>query len=106
MNDWKPAPADFKPPADLVQPPPPPVNLGDVTVQDAPPAVEAPPDEKKEFKGLLVREGGDKVFLIKEGKKHWMTSPEAMAKLGFKFGDEVELDRITLGVIPEGSPIK
>ena len=106
MN-WKQKPEDYKPPADAnIQPPP--VNLGDVTVQAGPPpvAVESPPEKKKEHKGLLVRVGGDKIFLLKAGKKHWVTSPDAMEKLGFKFGDEAEMDRITLGIIPEGQPLK
>lgn len=82
------------------------INVGDADVAGTPPPADSPPEEPKEFKGLPVRTGGDKIFLLKGGKKHWVTSPEAYSKLGFKFGDEAEIDRLTLGVIPEGSPIK
>jgi hypothetical protein len=104
-----PQPPDWKPPEGAqINPPPAPVNLGDVTTQETSPPkpAESPPEEKVEFKGLAVRTGGDQIFLLKEGKKHWVTTPEAYANLGFKFGDEAEIDRLTLGVIPEGEPIK
>ena len=29
----------------------------------------------------------DRVYLIKDGKKHWIKNPETLAKLGFKFSD-------------------
>ena len=74
-GDWKPQPSDYKPPKGMkIEPPPAPVDLGDITVQGAPPAppkIESPPEAKVEFKGLAVRTGGDKVFILKEGKKHW-----------------------------------
>jgi hypothetical protein len=95
------------PPAGVqTNPPPPPIDLGDVTVAGTPPAVESPAEQPVEFRGLLVRAGGDNIFLLKQGKKHWVTNPEAMEKLGFKFGDEVEIDRATLAIIPEGEPLK
>ena len=109
-DSWKPQPPDFKPPKDMkVEPAPPPVDLGDITVQGVPPAppkIESPPEQKVEFKGLAVRTGGDKVFILKGGKKHWATSPEALEKAGFTLKDVVEIDRLTLGLIPEGAPLK
>ena len=67
------------------------------------PIVEAVPTE---WQGLAVRADGDQIFILKEGKRRWVTSPEAYSKLGFKFGDERKLDRETLILIPEGTPIK
>ncbi|MCK9370348.1 hypothetical protein M0R04_10610 [Candidatus Dojkabacteria bacterium] len=58
------------------------------------------------FKGLPVRCGGDTIWLIKEGKKHRISSAEVYSKLGFKFGDEKDLDFETLMVLKEGEPIK
>lgn len=81
----------------------------------APPVIEATPVVKPEapveaqkpsFKGLLVRAGGDRVYLIREGKKHWMTSPEALEKNGFKLGDEREIDVVSLSIFPEGETIR
>ena len=80
------------PPAQAVQPPPVPPVSGIPTTS--------------EFKGLPVRAGGDRVFLLKDGKKHWIMTAETFARLGFKFGDEVKIDEATLAVLPEGEPIK
>ena len=63
------------------------------------------PTGKPEFKGLPVRCGGDRIFLLKGGKKHWIRNAEVFSKLGFKFGDEREIDFDTLQLIPEGTPI-
>ena len=60
---------------------------------------------KPEFKGLPVRCGGDRIWLLKGGKKHWIRNAEIFSKLGFKFGDEREIDFDTLQLIPEGTPI-
>ena len=73
---------------------------------EATPVVEAKVEETSSFKGLLVRAGGDKVYLIRDGKKHWMTSPEALEKNGFKLGDEREIDVVSLSIFPEGEPIR
>src|ERR1035437_6110905 len=59
-----------------------------------------------DWNGLPVRAVGDRVFILKQGKKHWVTSPEAMAKLGFKLGDEVKLDQASLDLFPDGDPIR
>ena len=74
-------------------------------------AADKPPEvvqtsTPSEFKGLPVRADSDKVFLLKGGKRLWVTSAEVFSKLGFKFGDEVMIDQATLIVIPEGEPIR
>ena len=124
MSDkLEPQPVNWAPPKEAEKgegPPPvtpPTIDVGDVVIEDAGPQVEklveapvekveSPPEEKVEFKGLLVRTGGDNIFLLKEGQRRWVTSPEVLTKLGFKFGDEVEIDRLTLNVIPEGEPLR
>ena len=109
MNDnleWKPVEApDWKiPPMGAVQ------EQSTAQVQEAeivPPAPVPPmPQTQTEFAGLPVRASGDKVFILKDGKRHWVTSPEAFAKLGFKLGDERRIDQATLAVLPEGEPIR
>jgi hypothetical protein len=100
MTDWKP----IEPPQ---APPPPPINVGDAVVAgQAPPPADSPPEVPVEHKGLAARTGGDKVFVLKMGKKHWATTPEALEKAGFEMDDVVEMDRLTLGLIPEGDPLK
>lgn len=86
-----------------------PVNLSPPTPVEAPlsnlnpaPAVVQP----DEFVGLPVRQGGDKIFLLKNGKKHWVSSAEVYTKLGFKFGDERKIDALTLALIPEGEVLR
>ena len=64
------------------------------------------PPAPDEFRGLAVRVSGDKVWLLKDGKRHWISTPQAMANLGFKLGDERRIDDETLMVLPEGTPIK
>jgi hypothetical protein len=64
------------------------------------------PVEQKEFRGTLVRATGDKIFLLKEGKRHWVSTPQALQNLGFKFGDEVRVDDATLMSLAEGEVIK
>jgi len=68
--------------------------------------VPAQPVVKKEFKGTLVRATGDKIFLLKDGKRFWVSTPQALQNLGFKFGDEVKMDDATLMCLGEGQPIK
>ena len=58
------------------------------------------------FKGLPVRCGGDTIWLIKGGKKHRISNADVYSKLGFKFGDERDIDFETLMVLKEGEPIK
>lgn len=59
-----------------------------------------------EFVGLAVRAMGDRVFLLKDGKRYWISNPEALEKLGLTFADVVKTDQATIDVIPEGEPIR
>jgi len=85
------------PPTAPVIPPPPP------SVPQIPQGPVTPPAE---FAGLPVRAGGDRIFLLRKGKKFWISSPAVYEKLGFKFGDEVMIDPETLAVIPEGEILR
>lgn len=62
--------------------------------------------QTSEFVGLPVRAIGDRIFLLKGGKRFWITSPEVYNKLGFKFGDEAKIDQATLEALEEGEPIR
>jgi hypothetical protein len=99
--DWQPSP----PPEGWGQ-----ASTGNKPVQEAEvlsPSLTPPmPQAPNEFQGLPVRAGGDRVFILKEGKRHWVSTPEAFARLGFKLGDERRIDQATLSVLPEGEIIK
>ena len=56
--------------------------------------------------GLPVRAEGDKIWLLGNGVRRWITTAEVYEKLGFKFGDEGRIDQETLNVIPEGEAIR
>ena len=47
---------------------------------------------------------GDKMFLVKDGKKYWITSPEVLKELGHNFGQEKFIDN--LSIIQSGDPIR
>lgn len=88
------------PPAPVTPPVLQPVNQSDVqTIGDVRPV-------QGEWQGLPVRAVGDRIFLLKNGKRSWITTKEVYERLGFKFGDEVKIDQATLDVIPEGEPIR
>jgi hypothetical protein len=75
------------------------------------PVTTEPPEQRVEvveqgFKGLPVRCGGDRIWILKDGMKRWVTTAEAYGRLGFKFGDEKDIDEATLAVIKEGEPVK
>ena len=38
-----------------------------------------------------TKQTGDKVYLIKDNKKHWVKNPFTLEKLGFRMGDEKEI---------------
>lgn len=63
--------------------------------------------EKKELKPYTLRSQatGDKVFLIKGGKRYWVMNPISLARLGFSIGQEQNVDFSELRKFPEGSPI-
>ena len=47
---------------------------------------------------------GDKVYLVREGRKYWITSPEVLKELGFEIGQEKVLDK--LSTVQSGEPIR
>lgn len=103
-NDWRVA----EPPAGAVPLPP-------ISIQEKPKEVQEAevlervanePVKPEGFQGLPVRLAGDKIWLLKEGKRAWISSAEVYARLGFKFGDEREIDSETLMMLPEAEPIK
>lgn len=47
---------------------------------------------------------GDKVYLVREGRKYWITSPEVLKELGFEIGQEKVLNN--LSTIQSGEPIR
>lgn len=66
------------------------------------------------LKSFEVKEGsyivrtkytGDKVYLIQDGKKHWIRNPETLEKLGFQFGQEKEISVQDLHANEEGDSI-
>ena len=61
-----------------------------------------------ELQNALVRskESGDKIYVIKGGFKHWVTSPEVLSALGFAFGQEKFVERQVLQELKSGEPIK
>src|SRR3990167_8371346 len=64
-------------------------------------------NELPDIKGLVrSKESGDKIFLIKDGFKHWVTSPEVLKELGFSFGQETFIDRADLQKFRSGEPIR
>lgn len=79
------------------------------TAQQAPSIVQgqnSAQTTQEEFVGLPVRASGDRVFLLKSGKRFWITSPEALEKLGFTFADVKRIDEVTLNALAEGEPIR
>lgn len=56
----------------------------------------------------LVRskESGDKIYLVKDGVKHWITSPEVLQALGADFGQETEIDKSVMAQLTVGEPIR
>src|SRR5574343_492338 len=57
---------------------------------------------------ILVRSSnsGDKIYLVKDGTKHWITSPQVLKALGFDFGQEKEIDKIIMANLMSGEPIR
>ncbi|MCQ1537039.1 hypothetical protein FTO70_15445 [Methanosarcina sp. KYL-1] len=56
--------------------------------------------------GLLIRELGDyKVYLIENGKKRHITSPEALEWNGYSFDDVIDVSPSIIGMFSSGSEI-
>lgn len=56
----------------------------------------------------LVRskESGDKIYWVKDGVKHWVTSPEVLKALGKDFGQETLIDKSVMAQLGSGEPIR
>ena len=54
---------------------------------------------------VRTKETGDKVYLIKDGKRHWVTSPEALKEAGFTLGQEETVPYEEIAKLEEGKPI-
>lgn len=110
-SDWRPANNIPEPPKEATPLAPVSIREAEVVKENEGIAAQLPqtpqqtPDDGK-FKGLPVRVAGDKIWLLKEGKRSWVTSAEVYSSLGFKFGDEKQIDSETLMCIPEGLPIR
>ena len=104
--------------------PPPPVQEAEVVeaTQEAPPAPKSTPTDapktaeepkeeqvvvevKKEHKYRAVRGSGDPIYLIVEGKKHWVLNGETYKKLGYSFGEEDKIEQSELATYPPGKPV-
>jgi len=63
-------------------------------------------ETKPPKKGIVrTSQTGDKIYLIKEGKRHWITNPDTLKALGFSFGEEKLISHKELLKIPEGEPL-
>ena len=54
---------------------------------------------------VRTKETGDKVYLIRDGKRHWVKNPTSLRALGFNLGDEVIIDYEKLIELEIGKPI-
>jgi hypothetical protein len=82
-------------------------NLDQEVVQ-APVAVEEPKVEQvvvptKKYRA--VRGSGDPIYILKDGKKHWVLNGETYKKLGYEFGEEEKIEQSELATYPPGKPI-
>ena len=66
------------------------------------------PELTTENKPYTVRtsETGDKVFMIKDGTYFWLTTPKALASLGFNLGEEKKIKYSELINMKKGDPIR
>ena len=82
----------------------------------APPAPQqessAPPPAAAPYENLLVRRPGTqaedgKVYLVRNGKKHWVIKATWFASNGYRFPHDVrEISATELDSIPTGAPIE
>ena len=104
MSDWRQPNKVTPPPAGAT--PLAPKSIREVEEAEVITAESPQSPDDGTFKGLPVRVAGDKIWLLKEGRRHWVTSKEIYEKLGFKFGDERETDFTTLMALPEAEPLR
>ena len=55
--------------------------------------------------GLLVKGGGDRVFLVSGGRKQWISTAEAFVARGYDWSQVHFVTEATLQLLPEGTPI-
>ena len=53
-------------------------------------------------RGTSPTDEGLKVFLIREGQRHWVMTPELYGKLGFVWDDIIHVDDAVIREVPEG----
>ena len=53
-------------------------------------------------RGTSPTDQGRKVFLIRDGRRHWVTSPDWYAKVGYGWDDIVHVDDTVILEVPEG----
>jgi len=84
--------------------------------KEEPKVVEVPEPKKEEPKSVeekpvekpfTVRseETGDKVFMVKEGKRYWVKNPETLSEFGFRLGQEKRVLFAELLKWSEGAPL-
>jgi hypothetical protein len=100
-----------------IQPPPAPVNnlVPETPIQEAevvsepavpvPQAPVTPTPEKREHKYRAVRGGGDQIFIIKDGKRHWVLNAQIYEKLGYRFGEEDRVEQSEIATYLPGETI-
>ena len=77
----------------------------------SPSAFDVKPEEPKVYtlenmpKLIRTAETGDKIYLTKEGKAHWIVNPKVLNMLGFEFGDDTLIPRIAFIKLKPGEPI-
>jgi hypothetical protein len=69
-------------------------------------AVDAITVKPNQYEGQLLRGGNDvRVYLIKDGYKHWITSPDVLKRLGFTFAQVKSVPVVVLDAIPTSSSL-
>lgn len=61
--------------------------------------------DTSEDKVVRTQATGDKIFLLREGKRLWIRNPETLHGLGFEFGQEVEITPKELYEYEDGGSI-
>jgi hypothetical protein len=54
---------------------------------------------------LLIKGKGDKIYLVEDGKRRWITSPEAIKRNNLDIKLVMHVEERTIKDIPEGSPL-
>jgi hypothetical protein len=81
------------------------------TERPAGPASEGPssstgtPASRWEGK-LVVASNDQKIYLIQNGRKRWITSPDVMQKHGFRWDAVNRVPPAELAALPEGEPVQ